>query len=171
MLSEMHVAPEEWPCILPAIQPVLNNFPSSNRTGQTPLTAFAGHVRDSPLSLSIIHPIANKSLSYVKAQQLAESVKVTKQIEQLHKEATDKVSRHRRKQMHAHNANPHLEQPNFAPGDYVLRAEQKRVQHKLTIIWKGPYQVDKVFDNHTLRVNSLINGAQFIAHVTRTRLF
>jgi hypothetical protein len=31
--------------------------------------------------------------------------------------------------------------------------------------------VDKVFDNHTLRVNSLINGYQFITHVTRKRLY
>jgi hypothetical protein len=53
----------------------------------------------------------------------------------------------------------------------VLRAEPKRVQHKLTIILKGPYQVDNVFDNHTLRVNSLINGVQFVTHVTRTRLY
>jgi hypothetical protein len=60
--------------------------------------------------------------------------------------------------MEAHNANTHLVQPNFSPGDDVLRAESKRLQHKLTLIWKGPYQVDKVFDNHTLRVNSLING-------------
>jgi hypothetical protein len=73
--------------------------------------------------------------------------------------------------MEAHNANTHLVQPNFCFGDYVLRAEPKRVQHKLTLIWKGPYQVDKVFDNHTLRVNSLINGAQFVTHVTRTRLY
>jgi hypothetical protein len=73
--------------------------------------------------------------------------------------------------MEAHNANTHLVQPNFCVGDYVLRAEPKRVQHKLTLIWKGPYQVDKVFDSHTLRVNSLINGAQFITHVTRTRLY
>jgi hypothetical protein len=73
--------------------------------------------------------------------------------------------------MEAHNANTQLVQPNFSPGDYVVRAEPKMVQHKLTLIWKGPYQVGQVFDNHTLRVNSLINGAQFITHVTRTRLY
>jgi hypothetical protein len=73
--------------------------------------------------------------------------------------------------MEAHNAHTHLVQPNFSPGDYVLRAEPKRFQHKLTLVWKGPYQVDKVFDNHTIRVNSLINGAQFITHVTRTRFY
>jgi hypothetical protein len=120
MLSEMKLAPEEWPCVLPAIQAVLNNSPSSHRAGQTPLTAFTGHVRDSPISLTIQHPITNKSLSLVKAQQLAESVKFTKQVEKLHKEVTDKVSRQRHKQMEAHNANTHLVQPNFAPGDYVL---------------------------------------------------
>jgi hypothetical protein len=42
------------------------------------------------------------------------------------------------------------------------------VQHKLTIIWKRPYRVDKVFGNHTLRVNSLINGTQF-AHTSPGR--
>jgi hypothetical protein len=121
--------------------------------------------------LAILHPIANHSLSFIKAQQLAESTKITQQVEQLHKEVTDKVSRQRRKQMEAHNANTQLVQPNFSPGDYVVRAEPKMVQHKLALIWKGPYQVGQVFDNHTLRVNSLINGAQFITHVTRTRLY
>jgi hypothetical protein len=53
----------------------------------------------------------------------------------------------------------------------VLRAEPKRVQHKLTLVRTGPYRVDKVFDNHTLVVSSLINGTQFITHVTRTRLY
>lgn len=171
MLSEMHLAPQEWPCVLPAIQAVLNNSPSSHRAGQTPLTAFTGHARDTPLSLTVLHPVTNQSLSFIKAQQLAESTKFALQVEQLHKEVTDKVSRQRRKQMEAHNANTHLVQPNFSPGDYVLRAEPKKVQHKLTLIWKGPYQVDKVFDNNTLRLSSLINGAQFITHVTRTRLY
>jgi hypothetical protein len=168
LLSEIHLAPQEWPCVLPAIQAVLNNSTSSHRAGQTPLTALTGHARDTPRSLNILHPITNHSLSFIKAQQLAESTKLTQQVEKLHKEVTDKAQR--RKQMVAHNANTHLVQPNFSPGDYVLRAEPKRVQHKLTLIWKCPYQVDKVFDNHTLRVNSLINGAQFITHVTRTRL-
>jgi hypothetical protein len=170
MLSEMHLAPQEWPVVLPAIQAVLNNSPSSHRAGQTPLTAFTGHARDTTLSLTILHPIENQSLSFSRAQQLAESTNLSKQVEQLHKEVTDKVSRQRRKQMEAHNANTHLVQPNFCVGDYVLRAEPKRVQHKLTLIWKGPCQVDKCFDNHPRRVNSLINGAQFITHITRTRL-
>jgi hypothetical protein len=74
--------------------------------------------------------------------------------------------------MEVHNyAHTHLVQPNFSPGDYVLRAELKRFQHKLSLVWKEPYQVDKVFDNHTPRVNSLVNGAQFIMHVTRSRFY
>jgi hypothetical protein len=56
--------------------------------------------------------------------------------------------------MEANNAHPCLVQPNFSPGDYVLGAEPRLFQHKLTFVWKEPYQVDKVFDNHTLRVNS-----------------
>jgi hypothetical protein len=59
------LAPQEWPCILPAIQSVLNNSPSSHRAGQTPLTAFTGHARDSPLALTVIHPTANKSLPFI----------------------------------------------------------------------------------------------------------
>jgi hypothetical protein len=53
----------------------------------------------------------------------------------------------------------------------VLRAEPKRVQHKLSLIWKGPYQVDKVYGNNTLHVNSLISGSQFITHITRSRFY
>jgi transposase InsO family protein len=77
MLSEMHLATQEWPCVLPAIQAVLNTSPSSHRAGQTPLTAFTGHARDTPLSLAILHPIANHSLSFIKAQQLSEITKLT----------------------------------------------------------------------------------------------
>jgi hypothetical protein len=73
--------------------------------------------------------------------------------------------------MEAHNARTHLVQPNFSPGDYVLRTEPRRFKNKLTLVWKGPYQVNKDLDNHTLRVNSLVNGAQFITHVTRTRYY
>jgi hypothetical protein len=78
MLSELHLAPQEWPCVLPAIQAALNNSPTFLRAGQTPLTAFTGHARDTPLSLTNFHPIANNSLSFIKAQQLAESTKLTK---------------------------------------------------------------------------------------------
>jgi transposase InsO family protein len=67
MLSKMYLAPQEWPCVLPAIQTVLNNSPSSYMAGQTPLTAFTGHARDTPPSLTILHPIANHSLSFTKA--------------------------------------------------------------------------------------------------------
>jgi hypothetical protein len=61
MLSEMHLAPQEGPCVLPAIQALLNNSTSSQRAGQTPLKAFTGHARDSPLSLTILHPMKNKT--------------------------------------------------------------------------------------------------------------
>jgi hypothetical protein len=78
MISEMHLAPQEWPCVLPAIQAVLNNSPSSNRAGQTPLPAFTDHARDIPLLVTILHPITNHSLSFIKAQQLAESARLTR---------------------------------------------------------------------------------------------
>jgi hypothetical protein len=115
MLSEMHLAPRECPCVLPAIQVVLNNSQSSHRAGQTPLTAFTGHARDTPLSLTILHPIANNSLSFIKAQQLAESTELTNQVEKLR--VSEKVSTQGRKQMEAHNAHTHLVQPNFSPSD------------------------------------------------------
>jgi hypothetical protein len=97
MLSEMHLAPQDWPCILPAIQAVLNNYPSSHRAGQTPQTAFTGHARDSPLALTVLHPTANKSLSFIKAQQLAEISKFATQVEQLHKHLSTQVSNEGRK--------------------------------------------------------------------------
>jgi hypothetical protein len=108
MLSEMHLAPQEWPCVLPAIQAVLNNSPFSHRARQTPLKAFTGTATDTPLSLTILHPIPNHFLSFIKAQQLAESTKLTKQVEQLHNEVPDKVSRQRRTQMESRNVNTHL---------------------------------------------------------------
>lgn len=73
--------------------------------------------------------------------------------------------------MEAHNANTHLVQPNFHPGDYVLRAVPKMRQHKLSLTWKGPYVVEQVYANHTLLVRSLVRDITFIAHVTRVRIY
>jgi Integrase core domain len=171
MLSEMHLAPQEWPCILPSIQAVLNKSPSSHRAGQTPLTAFIGHAIDSPLALTVLHPTANKSLPFIKAQQLAEISSFTTQVEQLHKEVSTQVSRQIIKLMEAHNARTHLVQPNFHPGDYVLRAVPKLRQHKLSLPWKGPYVVDKVYANHTLRLRSMAQNVTFFTHASRTRIY
>jgi hypothetical protein len=73
--------------------------------------------------------------------------------------------------MEAHNARTHLVQPNFHSGDYVLRAVPKLRQHKLSLTWKGPYIVDNVYSNNTLRLRSLIKDVTFITHVTRTRMY
>jgi hypothetical protein len=134
MLSVMQLAPQEWPFVLPAVQILLNNSSSSHRAGQTPLTVFTGHARATPLSLTNLRPIANHSLSFIKAQQLAESIKLANQVEKIHKEVSEKVSRQRRKQMEAQNAYTHLVQPNFSPGDFVLKAEPRRSQHKLILV-------------------------------------
>jgi hypothetical protein len=101
---------------------------------------------------------------------MGEIPKFVSQVEQLHKEVPDKVSRQRRKQMEG-NSNFHLVRPNFSRSDSVLRAEPKRVQHKMSLIWTRVQQVDSIFDNHTLRVNSLFNGAQFIIHLICTRFY
>jgi hypothetical protein len=73
--------------------------------------------------------------------------------------------------MGAHNANTHLVQPNFCEVDYVLRAVPKMRQHQLSLTWKGPYVVEKVYANHTLLVRSLVHDITFIAHVTRVRIY
>jgi hypothetical protein len=62
-------------------------------------------------------------------------------------------------------------QPNFYEGDYVLRAVPKMRQHKLSLTWKGPYVVENVYANHTLRLRSLIQDVTFITHVTRARIY
>jgi hypothetical protein len=170
MLSKMHLAPQELPCILPAIQAVLNISHSSHRAGQTPLTAFTGHARDSPLALTVLHPTANKSLSFIKAQPLAKISKFPTHIEQLHKEVSTQVSRQRKKQMEAHNANTNLVQPNFYEGEYVLRAVPKMRQHKLSLTWKGLYVAEKVYANHTLRLRSMIQEALSLMSLGRVSI-
>jgi hypothetical protein len=111
------------------------------------------------------------SLSFIKAQPLAEIYKFTTKIEQLHKEVSTQVSRQRRKQREAHNARTHLVQPNFHPGDYVLRAIPKMRQHKLSLTWKGPYVVENVYAIHTLRLRSMIQDIMFVTQVTRARIY
>jgi hypothetical protein len=136
-----------------------------------PATTFTGHARDLPLALTVLHPTVNKSLSFIKAQQLAEVSKFTTQIEQLQNEVSTQVSRQRRKQMEVHKSNTNLVQPNFHPVDYVLQAVPKMRQHKHSLTWKCPYVVTKVYDNHTLRLRSLLQDVTFTTHVTRARIY
>jgi hypothetical protein len=97
--------------------------------------------------------------------------KFTTQVEQLHKAVSTLVSRQRKEQMEAHNARTHLVEPNFHPGDYVLREVPKLRQHKLSLTWKGPHVVDNAYSNNTLRLRSLIKDVTLVTHVTRTRMF
>jgi hypothetical protein len=62
-------------------------------------------------------------------------------------------------------------QPNFHPVDFVLRAVPNMRQHKLSLTWKGPYVVDRIYANHNLRLRSLIQDMTFITHVTRARIY
>jgi hypothetical protein len=77
MVSEMHLAPQEWPCVLPAIQAVLTTY--------HPLIRQAKRHLQPSRALTTLHPIANHSLSFIKAQQLAESTKLSKQVVKLQK--------------------------------------------------------------------------------------
>jgi hypothetical protein len=59
--------------------------------------------------------------------------------------------------------------PNFAVGDYVLKARVRKrgATHKLAATWGGPYRVVAIGTGHVFEVQQLLSGEVSSAHVSR----
>jgi hypothetical protein len=170
MLSEMHLAPQEWPCVLPAVQAVLNYSPFSHRAGEKSPTAFTGHARDPPHSLIILHPFAKHSLSFIKLNNWLKAPNLPTKS----RNYTKKCQR-RYQDSVASKFIPIMLTLILCSQISLLATmysglEPRSFQHKLTLVWKGPYQVEKIFVNRTLRVNSLEVSRLWTALQKRTGL-
>jgi hypothetical protein len=69
--------------------------------------------------------------------------------------------------MEAHNAHTNLVQHKFHTDDYVVLTVAKKRQQKISLLWKCPYLVNRVFYNTTLSIRGLFREVIFITHVIR----
>ena len=136
MTTELKLSADEWPSLIPAVNAVLNNSPSSAIGGYSPITAFTGRPATSPLDC--VFKTDTKTLLSVPLDEPAIKRKVEAlrmQLQELHVKINSKPSRKQRKR-------PGQQEVDFDVGDYVLVARiGQTIKDKVKPIWEGPAKV------------------------------
>ena len=169
-LSELQMAFEEWPDLIPLVQSALNNNSSSQRRNRAPITAFMGAEPGLPLScfrrstnsklLELCSDIRSKvfNLGTVKSM-----------IYELHPIIECNLKHNRDM---ARNSTSKGRIANFDLGDFVLvpRSEFSKGQ-KLALRWRGPRRVVGIRFNHIYQVEDMRKGSVSEVHASRLKFY
>ncbi len=77
--------------------------------------------------------------------------KVQAALDIMHKDASDRVSNDRKRQIIAHNRKTNIVSPNFTNGDFVLVRRAVDKGHKLSNRWLGPRKITRVNRRFSIR--------------------
>jgi hypothetical protein len=90
VLSELKMYADEWLEVVNMVQSVLSNSLSTRLNKSTPMQAFTGHAKTTPLALMLKEnaPI-NAPLDFIKAQKLMEVEKLSKAMTENHAQVAD----------------------------------------------------------------------------------
>ena len=178
LLSELKLAPQDWPKIINMVQVVLNESPvarlgmNEDNTCRTPLQVMTGirPTRDSSLQgdLRFIH---GGDLTRNKIGTITNLDELQKAIENVHKNVSDRVSAERARQIHAHNKHTKVVTPSFTLGDFVLVKRPQEKGHKLLFKWTGPRRVSKILHPLVYEVTGLVDGKTERVHATRMQIY
>jgi Chromo (CHRromatin Organisation MOdifier) domain len=91
---------------------------------------------------------------------------------EIHAQAAEKATKHRKAAIQKHNDKTHVRSPNFQVGDYVLVAEHRKSGvSKLQVKWKGPRRVASVESDYVFVVENLLTKEVKAALATHLRLY
>lgn len=147
---EMKLSLQDWKEIASCIMFMINSA-ALERLGKnddgslrTPLQVMNGICRGRPIA-RIIPQGGSKAdaicLEKARAQQLLIINAIRQQLDTLHKEAFDTISKRRKQAIAAHYANINLLEPNFQIGDILLVRRTIDKRYKLRFLWRGPLRV------------------------------
>jgi hypothetical protein len=158
--SDFGLQPDEWPKVLPVIQSVLINTPTSSKAGFSPMRVFTGHEATDPLALALNdNLVVPQSYTFVRAQQSAKAAELQTTMAKIHKDVGKASTRLRQKAIAAHNLKTHVRKANFRVGDYVLVAvPRKDRRHNLMATWRGPRRVVRLESHSILEVENLVKA-------------
>lgn len=116
--------------------------------------------------------IENVSIDEARARQLANLEKVIAALEQMHREVFESTSKAREQSVKSHNARTNVRAYNLHVGDFVLRGVlQNKKGSKLSLRWKGPFQVTRVMSDFLFEVKDIRSGTRNIVHGSRLKFF
>ena len=176
LLSELRLAPSDWPTCIPMVQTVLNESTLS-WLGRNP-----GGIYRCPLEvMTALKPNINvllssdceniKALSFDRAKQVILMGQLQETTDQMHKDVEILVSARRKKEIAAHNKKVNLIQPNFCVGDFVLVRKARNSGHKLAYKWQGPKRISDIVSPLVYEVTSLISDEKEKVHASRLHYY
>ena len=178
LLSEWHLAAQDWPSITEAVQSVLNHAPlkrlglrNSNCPGvyRTPLEVFTGHKPVRPLLRAL--PIGSypnaKTQDEITARQVINIKELQTAMEQMHRDVGERATKLRKRQVDAHNSRTNVRKAQFHVGDFVLVRRARPEAHKLQFLWCGPRRVKDVKSEWVYEVENILTGKREVVHARR----
>lgn len=175
LLSEWHLAPQDWPDVVDCVQSVVNHAPlqrlgtRSPGVYRTPLEVFKALKPTRPLLCALPiskHPEAETE-SEVRARQVIVIDRVQAALNDMHKDVSERCDSARARQILKHNAKTNVLPANFAVGDMVLVRRAQKKGHKLQFVWKGPRRISRVKSKWVFEVEDLIEKKLETVHARR----
>lgn len=179
ILSELRLAPQDWPSVVNIIQKVLNESPlerlgkRDDGTFRTPLEVMTG-LKPCRTNLAPSVEYSNKtgvSLDHARCEQILRIDDLKEALDSMHKEVAELVRRNRSKQIKAHNRKTKIITPNFSVGDFVLVRRAQDKGHKLSFKWQGPMRVTKIVSPLVYEVTSITANSSNNVHAVRLKLY
>lgn len=153
LINENRLQQESWTELLPLVNFVLNNTPSTRLGGHSPTEAFTGHAPTSPLT-AIFRPEA-ADFTTIPMDSAAIRTMVTQLQNSLHD------IHHRIAAVKPRNKAPRTGQQeiDFDIGDYVLISRvNDKGKDKTRNLWSGPARVTAQLNNRLYETTNLVNG-------------
>lgn len=165
LVSEGKHAPDAWPSLLPLVNNVINQCPSSALGGRSPITAFTGRSPTSPLDVVFSPPVDLTTRTLTTAEV---SAKVTA-LEAALSEVTTAV---RAITPRDHPTRPGATPVDFDVGDYVLIATRTRgAKDKTAPLWTGPGLVVSAVNARSFTVRDLLSGKSRVIHAEHLKRY
>jgi hypothetical protein len=171
ILLDRKAQPRDWVELTKVVQMALNTA-FRKRLGASPFDIMFGRRARTAITAALQRDgdgswgVEQVELQAVQkyCAQLAEHLSV------LHRRVS---TSHQRQRQQGRNAEGKGALPNFAIGDYVLKARVRRqgTTPKLAATWCGPYRVTAASAGHVFEVQHLLTGQLSSAHVSRLSFY
>jgi hypothetical protein len=172
LLQTRKVKLSKWAALLPAVEAWLNRMPST-RLGKldgqmlTPLMVFAGTSQNENAFKNAYHPLGWEKNTLVSAEEIAVNfANVLQAIRDIHENVViADARRDKSNRVKTRNA------VEFCVGEFVLYAKVLKHKHKLQAVWKGPYRVKALINEHLCEIEHLVTEVLTTAHVSRLKFY
>jgi hypothetical protein len=166
VLFEAKLPDSDWPFVLPVVNSIINQSPSTAIAGYSPIEVFTGLPPTPPLTVIYGHPAS------VLIPLDGVALPVQQHVELLRSVLHDRHLRVIAQQPRRHGRQAGEKPVNFGEGSYVLIARTTRVD-KTRPKWEDPARVVAVSDHSDLvfSVQNLATGAVRSVHARHLKLY